>query len=445
MPEVVDIELEDEESVDKEEDQNIFGRSEPKKIDKSKYIRWLLAMCFIWIAVAFYGETEGQWFNAFVTNDVIGTGYSNTQMSYMVSTSAIMGTIAFIFWASISDNLRTKLGRRIPIYVGGAVLTAVFVLLFGVSTNLIWLIVCDGIIIGFTSNMFHCTSRALIPDLFPKHKRGHVNFYMQIASGIGGLSIWGLAFLFKAQNGGDSSYKLSQFYVVFSICAALLVISAIAVVFLIKEPKIKTEARKWTHDIALMFNKEEMSQHTNFLKLFIASLFVIMSSNAYKPWMLKMLEMIEFPTEFWQIAVGGCIAAAIALPVIFKFSNVIDRLGRKKAMRIALIFIPVGCIIMVLSNYNFFLIIVGLATIISFTIGLDVALQTWTQDLLPPESRAKFLGIINIGRAAGQVPGVMLAGVIADAFGELYIFLISALFLLVAIPLFERVPETLDQ
>ncbi|MBD3353290.1 MAG: MFS transporter [Candidatus Lokiarchaeota archaeon] len=186
-----------------------------------------------------------------------------------------------------------------------------------------------------------------------------------------------------------------------------------------------------------------MSKHKDFLKLFVASLFVIMSTNAYKPWMLKMFEIIELPDSILEIIPAAIPAALIALIVIFKFSLLVDKIGRKKAVLISLICIPVACIIMAFSNFNFYAIVIGLAALISFTVALDIALQTWTQDLLPPESRAKFLGVINIGRAAGQVPGVLVAGIVSTHFGTLAIFFVSALYLLVSIPLFLRVPETL--
>ncbi|MBD3352852.1 MAG: MFS transporter, partial [Candidatus Lokiarchaeota archaeon] len=181
--------------------------------------KWIVGMVSIWIALAFYGETEGQWFNSYITNPLVGTGYNDAQMSLMVSMSAIVGTIAFIFWASISDNLRSKRGRRVPIYIIGALSTALFVILFGQGTSLFWLVLCDGVIIGITSNMFHCTSRALIPDLFPKKDRGKINFFMQIGGAVGAGLIWGLTFLFKSQNPPESPYRPHQFNIIFLICA----------------------------------------------------------------------------------------------------------------------------------------------------------------------------------------------------------------------------------
>lgn len=390
----------------------------------------------IWIALAFYGETEGQWFNSFLTN--VG-GYSDYHKTAMVSASAIVGTLAFLFWATISDNLRGPYGRRVPIYVAGALATALFVWLFGQSSNFWWLLVCDGFIIGFTSNMFHCTSRALVPDLFPKERRGKVNFFMQVGGFMGTFLIWGLAFLFLPEGGGQ--YARAQYDFVFALCAAFLAISAVTTFFLVREPRVTTPARKWTREFKLMFDRAEMGQHKDFLKLFVASLFVLFSTNAYKPWMLEILQEFSFTPD--QLVGGVAIAAAIAAPVLIAYGTLVDRVGRKRMVLLALGVIPGACLLIAFSNYHFYVALVGLALLISFTVGLDVALSTWTQDLLAPESRAKFLGIINVGKAAGQVPGMLVAAVFSETYGTLSIFLVSACFMLVAIPFFTRVPETL--
>ena len=59
----------------------------------------------------------------------------------------------------------------------------------------------------------------------------------------------------------------------------------------------------------------------------------------------------------------------------------------------------------------------------SFSTGLWIAVEAWVQDLLPEEKRGSFLGIINIGNALGRIPGVLIAGLIAEAYGILWVFL----------------------
>ncbi|GAB4321033.1 MAG: hypothetical protein Kow0069_25210 [Promethearchaeota archaeon] len=395
-----------------------------------------MALALVWLAIAFYGETEGQWFNSYLVNVAGGNDYYK---AVMVSTSALVGTVAFIFWGVISDNLRTARGRRVPILVPGLVATAFFVWLFGRTTNLLALIVIDGFVIGFTSNMFHCASRALVPDLFPKQVRGRVNFLSQVCVTAGSVGTWVLALSFLPEGGGQ--YSRWQYDVVWVLCAVLLVVAGAFSAVLIREPEVLETRRGTWNDVKLMFDRNEMAKHRDFLKLFVASLFVIMSTNAYRPWMLELLQDLTFTTgEFLaQVAV----ALAIFVPILWAYFHLVDRWGRKRMVLLALYLVPLSCLILAFSRYQISAVVTGIALMFSLTLGLNVALDTWTQDLLDPEARAKFLGIINVGKAAGQVPGVVLAAAVAEAFGDLTIFLVSAAFLLLAIPLFKRVPETL--
>jgi len=405
--------------------------------------KFLIAIIFIWIALSFYSETEGKWFNNYLLNPVIGTGYSNSQMSIMVSVSAIVGTFAFIFWGIISDNLRTKFGRRKPIYVIGTISTAFFVILFGKFTNLITLIIIDGIIIGITSNMFHSSSKAMIPDLFEKPHRGRINFFIQIGGMIGAGFIWILAFVFKGFNQDNASYTKSQFDIIFSLCAFLLILSAILVFILIKEPQPQNPPRKFFQDLKLIFNINEMKKHKDFLKLFVASLFTIMSLNAYKPWILKIFEQIDYPDNLIDIVIPASISISIVIFIFTKFRNIVDKIGRKRPTIICIILMSISCLSLAFCNFNFPILIISLTSLISLSVGLNISLDSWTQDLLPSESRGKFLGIINIGSAGFQIPGVLVAGFFADYFEQLFIFLVAAIYILISIPIFLKVPETL--
>ena len=79
----------------------------------------------------------------------------------------------------------------------------------------------------------------------------------------------------------------------------------------------------------------------------------------------------------------------------------------------------------------------------AFSQGIWIATDAWVQDLLPEEKRGSFLGIISIGNALGKAPGALIAGLVADAFGLLWIFFVSGFMLWIAIPFFLIVPETL--
>lgn len=400
-------------------------------------------MMFFMIALSLYSENESQWFNSYVVNisSVAGTEYANTYMAFMVSASALVGTIAFIIWGCISDNSTSKYGRRKPILVIGSITTGILVFTFGLTTNYWWLLICDGLLIAITSNMFHVTNRALIPDIWPTERRGRVNTYMFVGSTLGTAFVWGIALLIKFILQEEFSRELHM--IMFGIVTITLTIASIFVWFGIREPPVPPTVvqRPWIKSFKDLFNRQEMGKYPEFLKLFVASLFVVMAGNAFKPFILILVQSMELS----EISFLPLILLALLTvgSIVYLLFNGLDKIGRKKVTVIALIGTIIGGMVLGLSNGEMQIILYGLVIMVPFLTGLEIAVSTWTQDLLPEGERGKFLGIINIGKAAGQVPGVMLAGLVADFFGIYSVFFITVAFLLMGIAAFQFVPESL--
>ena len=70
-----------------------------------------------------------------------------------------------------SDRAKTKLGRRLPFIMGGAVLIAVSLFLLALAPTL-WVLLMGVILIQFSSNILQGPWQALIPDLVPEGQRG---------------------------------------------------------------------------------------------------------------------------------------------------------------------------------------------------------------------------------------------------------------------------------
>ncbi len=355
-----------------------------------------------------------------------------------------MGAIAFLIWGCVSDSSKSRFGRRKPLLFIGSISTAVLVFSFGLSTNYWWLFICDGFLIAITSNMFHIANRALIPDIWPVEKRGKVNTFMFIGSTLGTVFVWVIALSLIPQGLGAFSRERHQW--MFGVAAITLVIAAFAIWFMVKEPPIPDHIRQihWTQSLKNLFNYAELKKYPEFLKLFGASLIVIMASNAFKPFLLVALQKINLDSPF--IIEGIVFVAIMFLLVMYLLFKQLDKSGRKPITLLCLILAPIGCFIVGFSRGEFIPVILGLGIGFPFMMALDIAISTWTQDLLPEEERGKFLGIINIGRAAGQAPGALLAGIVADSFsstlGVYAVFILAALFLIVSIPVFLKVGET---
>jgi len=417
---------------------NLEYNSLDKKLKKKSRIHksWIIALCLLAFGTTLYSEIEGQWFSSFA-RVIVNASYFG--VSIMVALTGIFSTIFYLIWGAISDNLRTNRGRRIPIILIGMLSTAGLMILFISTTYFLLLLVIGGFLLAITSNMFHVANKSLIGDLIPQEKRGRINSILFIATNMGSMTVWIPAIILLPEGTENFSREVHSIFI--GGGALILVIVGILVSLLVKEPKINTLPRKWLHDLRNLLNRKEMMQHKDFLRLFVAMLFLIMSQYAFTPFLLILLQ--EISLSLLEILIFlPFIGIAIGLG-IFLLGKYVDTIGRKKVALMCLIFSPIGCFIITFLGSSYQLLLLGFGIMMPFNIGLWLATDAWTLDLLPEESRGRFLGIINIGNAIAKVPGVLIAGYLADTFGILWIFFITGIILWIGIPFFLRVPETI--
>ena len=92
---------------------------------------------------------------------------------------------------------------------------------------------------------------------------------------------------------------------------------------------------------------------------------------------------------------------------------------------------------------NLILLLIMIPFVINGILGVITPMQAWSQDLLPEQSRGKFLGILNIVQTVPQIIGAWIGAYIATNIGIEYVFWVSPIFFLGSIPLFLWVKETL--
>jgi MFS family permease len=398
-------------------------------------LRWVVALCITAIGTMAITEVQGQWFNSYIK--VTAGGLFGA--SALVAVSAVLSAIFYLFWGTISDNIRTKRGRRVPIYVIGAISTAVLMCIFILTINFVALLIIGGILITITVNMSHVTNRGLLTDLVPQTKRGRINSIIIVMTNIGSMLIWIPAILFLP--GGTASYSLQTHQMFILGGALILESSAVALLFLVKEPPVAPPTSTWGKDLKSLFNTKDMLKHKDFFKFFLAIIFLIMSESAFLPFLLILLQDIDLKV-MEILTVLPFIGIGIGLGIYF-LGKYTDKIGRKKTALICIFFYPIGCFIIAALGNDSLWLIIGFGVMMPFYLGLWIACDSWTQDLLPTESRGRFLGILNIGYALGRIPGVLLAGVIGETYGILAIFFVAGIILWLGLPFFMRVPETL--
>lgn len=399
---------------------------------------WIIALCLLAFGTTLYTEIEGRWFPSYASI-IAKASYFN--VAIIVAMSGVIGTCFYLIWGAVSDNLRTKIGRRVPIILTGMLISAGLMVLFVLTTIYLILLIIGGILLAITTNMFHVTNKSLIADLVPVEKRGRINALLVVFSTSGSIAVWVPALVLLPEGEGTYSREIHMLFI--GGGALILVLVGVFVWQLVKEPKITTPPHNWFKDLTNLFDRKEMAKNKDFLRLFLAMMFLITSESAFFPFLLILLQ--EIPLDFSGMIVPFVIVIAGVGLGIFLIGRGVDVVGRKPIALICLIISPIGCLILTFFGTNYLGLIIGFGVMMPFYMGIWLTTDSWTLDLLPEQSRGRFLGIKNIGNAVGKVPGVLLAGFLADQFGILWVFFVAGIILWISIPFFLKVPETLKR
>jgi melibiose permease/lactose/raffinose/galactose permease len=400
-------------------------------MDKKNYS----ALIAVLISTTIYSLTENSWFNSWLKGIV---GGSDFDVTVMASLSAVFGAIFFIIWGAVSDNIRSKWGRRKPLLVIGLVASAIVVFAFIAVKNILWCIIIDGIILSIFSNMFWANRHAIVPDLTEIHERGKINSVLFIFGGIGGLAITIIEIWAPYENGYFSE---RAHLMVITICVLSLLFSAIWVAFTLHESpnEFFPPPRNWIHDLRAIFDLNELKSHQEFYKLLIALIILASARYAYFPLYIIFRQEMGFNSlqkSLYFVGMGlGTVLGTVLLP---KYS---DQFGRKKVMLFTIPFALIGLILCPFTPYNFVFFFIGNFLLFFGFEGMMRLQEVWGQDLADEDARGKFLGIFNLSQSVGRVPGALLAGWFAGIFGTSVIFITASIFVIAALPILIRVKD----
>lgn len=132
-----------------------------------------------------------------------------------------------------SDRLRTPIGRRMPFILVGAPIGALAFGLIPIASVLPLFVACTSTLL-LSMALWRTPVVALMPDITPSPFRSQANGIINFMGGVGSI----ISFL-----GGAALYKISPAYP-FWLGSALVVIAALLVFFLIKEPKVYEESQE---------------------------------------------------------------------------------------------------------------------------------------------------------------------------------------------------------
>jgi len=124
-----------------------------------------------------------------------------------------------------SDKLRTPIGRRMPFILVGAPIGAVAFGLIPIAAVLPLIVACTSTLL-LSMALWRTPVVALMPDVTPSQFRSQANGIINFMGGVGAI----ISFL-----GGSALYKMNPAFP-FWLGSALVILAALLVFFLIKEP-----------------------------------------------------------------------------------------------------------------------------------------------------------------------------------------------------------------
>lgn len=335
-----------------------------------------------------------------------------------INNLAIVTTVSFIFTlfaqpivGAFSDRTRSRLGRRAPWMLIGAAVAMIFLLGLGGMQNVLWITVF-WVIIQVSLNALQGPMSAIIPDRFPRSRRGMASAMVGVGTMIG-VAVGTVV-------AGQFVNNLGVGYAVFGI--GILVVAVLFVLFNRDSSSVGGVVEPWSWKAFLAGFWINPKQHPDFAWafaarfFFILGYFVIAAYNLYILTDYLKMPLGEAATNAGLLAVVGVVPTLISIVIAGWWS---DKIGRRKVFVYAASVIMVIGLAMPLLMPSFTgMLIMGIINGFGFGLYMacDTALMT---EVLPGDGAAagKDLGILNVATNIPQAMSPAVAALIIGVFG----------------------------
>jgi MFS family permease len=321
-----------------------------------------------------------------------------------------------------SDRASTKLGRRLPFIIGGALLIAASLFLLALAPSL-WILLLGVIFIQFSSNILQGPWQALIPDLVPEPQHGQASSLKAVMDIIATVVAGAVAGILLGSTGqkyfGDSAVYVAAAapVVVFILFVTLTAIWA-------REQPGVANATVASRSVGVALKN---AFYVNFREnpifgwwfanriLFWGAFIAI---NAFLiNYLVDVIRMTQANAQSFYGTLKVILGAALILMALAS-GWLSDKFGRKPVMLIAGLVAFAGALLLLFVRDKTLIIVAG------GTIGMGIGAfltASWAlaADIVPQAEAARYLGIANIATCIGSGVARLLGGVLIDPINRL--------------------------
>jgi MFS family permease len=347
----------------------------------------------IMAALALTGQiawaVENSWFNTFVFDTITP---DPRPVAWMVAASAITATLTTLLMGTLSDRTRSPWGRRRPYILFGYILWGISTVLFPTvayiqvtGVAVVAVVLADSLMTFFGSTANDAACNAWTADIATSRQRGRVE-------GVLNLSVF-LAQIVALVAAGILIDSLGYFIFFYTLGGIVILVGLMAG-SLLKEPALpasRAPRPSFWKEFAELFDLQTLRDNR---QLFILLLFIMITSIGMQvsfPYLIVYLENYVGITKSQFSIIGGAVmlgSAAVAIP----FGILADRWNKRLLIAIALVVSSLGGILLSLVHTLPLLSLTGFLWQ-AFAVAVSVASVAWLKDLLPEQSRGKFLGV----------------------------------------------------
>lgn len=373
----------------------------------------LLVISLLGFALSFSSNIQGP-LQQYKTRE-LAPDMPNTALGALGFVGLMVAMVVQPLVGVFSDRAKTRLGRRIPFFIGGSILVALSLLLMAWAPAL-WVLLMAMILTQFSSNVVQGPWQALIPDLVPESQRGTAASLKAVMDIVAFMVGGGLGGFLMGKTGAWGQTAVYATALAPSVLFAIFVVIT-AIWARDDDPNVRREVPTTTVSEAL-----KNAFYVNFRE---HPVFGYWFANRILFWGAY-IAVTTFLTNFFidVINMSGDEARTFTgmLQVILGVGLILlalvsgwlsDKFGRKPVMLAAGFVAALGGLMLLLVREKGLIIVAGV--LIGMGIGLFLS-ASWAlaTDIVPRKEAARYLGIANVATCIGSGVARLIGGVLID-------------------------------
>ena len=362
-------------------------------------------------------------------------GLGETVTGAIMAADNVLALFLLPIFGSLSDKVKTPIGRRMPFILGGTALAFAFIILlpFADNTENLILFVVGLFVLLIAMGTYRSPAVALMPDLTPKALRSKANAIINLMGAVGG--VFTLIMIKILVGKGDRP----NYYPLFTAVGVLMVVGVIVLFLTIRENKLRKEVGVESE----VENEEENSNASSVSgplpKDVKKSLIFILMSVAF--WFIAYNAVTtafsRYATHVWGLEGGGyadCLMIATVAAIIsyIPIGAISSKIGRKKTIQIGIVLLG-SCFLVAALYPTYHVTMVIFFAIIGFAwAAIGVNSYPMVVEMSKAGDVGKYTGLYYTFSMAAQVITPILSGALLEHVSYRTLFPYSVTFCVLA-------------